>query len=320
MKRVAPGDPENSYLIKKIRGDADIVGLQMPMTGDKLTPDQIATVADWISGLGQVDTARIEATPARQAPPFSGWKMINLPTNRMVPKDNFLFLIGHRFNPKLKDGYDAFFGLDGSSIIFLNLGYAFSDRFMVNLARSNADDDVELYARYQIKDQNDAEGWPIAIGLQTSLNWLSEKQGDLKRLRSERLKFTTQVMLTHALSDQVGIGVVPGILFNPSSLEDDEDALLTLGVGGRWRFSGNFSIVGEWVPIVSGFTRTLTFGNENRFDSWGTALEIAVGGHVFQIMLTNSVGIATDQYLRGGDLDIQEGDVRLGFNIFRILN
>ena len=85
-------------------------------------------------------------------------------------------------------------------------------------------------------------------------------------------------------------------------------------------YGDNFSIVAEWVPIVSGFARTTTFGNANRFDSWGTALEIATAGHVFQVLVTNSVGLATDQYLRGGDLDIQEGEVRLGFNIFRILN
>ena len=72
--------------------------------------------------------------------------------------------------------------------------------------------------------------------------------------------------------------------------------------------------------IPSGFNRSRTFGEENRFDSWGTGLEIAVGGHVFQIVVTNSVGLTTDQYLRGGDLDITDGELRLGFNIFRILN
>ena len=37
----------------------------------------------------------------------------------------------------------------------------------------------------------------------------------------------------------------------------------------------------------------------------------------------NSVGLTTDHYLRGGDLDIAEffnGDFRIGFNIFRVLN
>ena len=321
MKRVDPGNPGNSYLMKKLRGDSDIVGMQMPMIGDKMSPEQLASIEAWISSLGPADLARKAAAPAPPPIPFNGWKMVNLPTNRLVPKGNFLFLIGHRFNPRIKDGYDAFFGLDGSGIIFLNLGYAFSDNFLVNLGRSNADDDVELYARYQIHDQDAAGGgWPLALGVQTSLNWLSEKQAGQDRLRGEVLKFTTQLMITRAFSEDFGVGVVPGVLFNPSPEVDDEDPLLTIGLGGRWRFYRNFSVVAEWVPIVSGFVRTQTFGNQNRFDSWGAALEIATGGHVFQILITNSVGLATDQYLRGGDLDIQEGDTRLGFNIFRILN
>ena len=44
-----PGDPENSYLIHKLRGDADIVGLRMPRNGPPfLTDDQINQVKKWI--------------------------------------------------------------------------------------------------------------------------------------------------------------------------------------------------------------------------------------------------------------------------------
>lgn len=317
--RVDPGNPESSYLMKKLRGEPGIVGLQMPMIGDKLTEEEMDLVASWISGLGAVDEDRKAAAPAPPVTPFNGWKMVNLPTNRMVPEGNVLFLIGHRFNPRIQDGYDALFGLDGSGIILLNLGYAFSDNFLVNLARSNADDDVELNAKYRIGRQA-PDGWPLSVGVQTSLNWFTEKRPGEKRLRSEALKLSGQLILTRALTQDLSIGVVPGVLFNPDILQDGEDPHLTVGLGGRWRFYRNFSLVAEWVPIVSGFSRTTTFGNANRFDSWGTAFEIATGGHVFQILFTNSVGLATDQYLRGGDLDIQEGDIRLGFNIFRILN
>jgi hypothetical protein len=77
------------------------------------------------------------------------------------------------------------------------------------------------------------------------------------------------------------------------------------------------------VPILSGYTETFTVGNFNRFDSWGGGIEIATGGHVFQIVVSNTVGLTSDQYLRGGDLDIADffdGEFRLGFNIFRVLD
>ena len=46
--RVEPGDPENSYLVKKLRGDADITADRMPEGGPFLTDAQIARVISWI--------------------------------------------------------------------------------------------------------------------------------------------------------------------------------------------------------------------------------------------------------------------------------
>lgn len=47
--RVIPGDPDNSYLVQKLRGDAGIVGLRMPRNGPPfLSDDQINLVRQWI--------------------------------------------------------------------------------------------------------------------------------------------------------------------------------------------------------------------------------------------------------------------------------
>lgn len=46
--RVIPGDSENSYLMKKLRGDADIVGDPMPPPSGGLDEELIARVASWI--------------------------------------------------------------------------------------------------------------------------------------------------------------------------------------------------------------------------------------------------------------------------------
>jgi hypothetical protein len=46
---VKPGDPDASYLVKKIRGDSDISGSRMPLDGPPfLTPQQIAGIEGWI--------------------------------------------------------------------------------------------------------------------------------------------------------------------------------------------------------------------------------------------------------------------------------
>lgn len=50
LLRVAPGEPDNSYLLMKVRGDAGITGLQMPRNGPPfLSSIQIETIEQWIS-------------------------------------------------------------------------------------------------------------------------------------------------------------------------------------------------------------------------------------------------------------------------------
>ncbi len=48
LKRIAPGDPDNSYLIRKLVGGPNISQSRMPQGGPFLTPDQIQRIRDWI--------------------------------------------------------------------------------------------------------------------------------------------------------------------------------------------------------------------------------------------------------------------------------
>lgn len=317
--RIKPGEPDSSYLVMKILGSPGIIGSRMPFGKDPLTDEEIATIVRWVSGLKEVDTARLEEIKPDQVLPFKGWKVVNTPTSRMVDKGDWLFLISHRFIPPVDAGYDAFWGLDGSGVIFLNMGYAVTNNLFVNLGRSNSEDNVQFDIKYGLKNQYPGDKLPFAAAVQTSVNWITEKSGDENRFRSEAFKFSVQGILSSYLIEGVGVNLVPAILFNPDGNQDREDPIFTIGLAGKAHVWRSISVIGEWVPIVSGYTLTSTFGEFNRFDSWGGGIELDVGGHVFQIIGTNSAGLTADQYMRGGGLDIGEGDFRLGFNIYRPL-
>lgn len=323
LLRVHPGKPDSSYLVHKIEGRSSIEGVAMPFAGERLSEEQISTIRTWITKLEREDE-RPTASTQNPAYPFSGWRLLNLPTTRALDEGSSLFLISHRFAPPLNRGYDALYGLDGPSVIKLSLGHALTDDLLVTLGRSNESNDVELGTHYQLAQQWGERGWPLGLSLHGTVNWITESPPDGRsRFRGEAFKVAGQASVARAFGDRVGVLLVPGVLFNPAVGPDGEQALLTLGVGGRVNVYRNISVFGEWVPILSGYTRTRTLGNLNRFDSWGTGVQITTSGHVFQIVLTNSAGVATDQYLAGGDLDVRnvlDGDLRLGFNIFRILN
>ncbi|HEX7182214.1 MAG TPA: hypothetical protein VF756_10250 [Thermoanaerobaculia bacterium] len=49
LDRIEPGDPERSYLIKKLRGDPDITGSRMPFDRPgSLPPEQMAGIIGWV--------------------------------------------------------------------------------------------------------------------------------------------------------------------------------------------------------------------------------------------------------------------------------
>ncbi len=48
LRRISPGDPNNSYLIQKIEGHAS-VGAQMPLGGPALSADTIAAIRQWVT-------------------------------------------------------------------------------------------------------------------------------------------------------------------------------------------------------------------------------------------------------------------------------
>jgi hypothetical protein len=66
LHRVAPGEPDNSYLVQKIEGRA-AVGDQMPLGGPSLDAEQINLIRQWIAaGAQPPPAARLTAsTPAR---------------------------------------------------------------------------------------------------------------------------------------------------------------------------------------------------------------------------------------------------------------
>ncbi|MCP5051715.1 MAG: hypothetical protein GY940_31405, partial [bacterium] len=148
----------------------------------------------------------------------------------------------------------------------------------------------------------------------------------LKRSSGERFHWFGQVALSKTISHRISVLLVPGVLLNGNVNSTDEEAIFTIGFAGKFMLIRDFSIFIESVPILSGDSGavpvggTRVTGGKNVFnDAFTVGLERKIGGHVFHVYVTNSLGLATGQYMSGGDLDFTNGDLRLGFNIYRTL-
>ena len=90
IKRVAPGDPDNSYLIQKLEGTAS-VGQRMPLNGSPLPQATIGAIRQWITD-GALDDRAPSAAPIRvtSLSPVPGASLTAAPTEVIAMFDREL--------------------------------------------------------------------------------------------------------------------------------------------------------------------------------------------------------------------------------------
>ncbi|MFC1485472.1 DUF5777 family beta-barrel protein [Candidatus Latescibacterota bacterium] len=290
----------------------------MPLGGNKLPDESIEAIAGWIASMMPATGFHTATSVQRRA--FEGWTVGNVPTDEVLAEGRFLFSVKHRFAPKI--GKEAnFWGIDGPAVIMMEIGYAPGDNLLIMVGRTNANDNVEIGARYRfVKEQ--ADRMPVSLAFQANVNWETMKIPGRKRFGGDVLMYSCQAIVSKTISGRLSGVAVPGILVNPHPGKDGEDMLVTLGIGGRVFLGAGYSLIGDVVPIISGFAGTPStyslYETIKRYDSWTLGVEKVIGYHVFQVFLTNSEGVSQDQYLNGGDLDIRDREARLGFTIYRI--
>jgi hypothetical protein len=316
LKLIDTEDPEKSYLLMKIRGDKAISGKLMPLNSPPLQVEQIEDLESWIRGLKSdspeeiQDTKEISREKKRVKPAFWGMQLVNLPTTQTIDRRKVLFRISHRYFPSVSDGYEDFYGLDGPAVILLSLGYGINDRLSISLARSNRFKEVELSLKWLMLEQGEIETLPISAALNIGGGLITDIAEGEKTFQSENFKLNAQLILSYQFNNALSLLVVPAYSSNTNHWEIQSDSTLSMGFGARYMFPKDFSLIAEWIPVLAGYS--------SESSGWGFGIEKKIGGHIFQVFVTNSIGITSSQFVPGGTLKLQDGDFRIGFNIFRL--
>jgi hypothetical protein len=309
LKIVDPGEPENSYLLMKIRGDRSILGDQMP-PGFPLNNREIQIIRQWIHSLTGPGLTASLPKPKPQKPHFWALKLINLSTTQTLKKKEAMFLVSHRFIQTVDSGFDSFFGLDGGANILLGLGYGFTDKLSIGLARTNYYKEVELSVHWKILDGSNPNKLPLSLALHLGAGLVTQDIAGRELFDSKNLKLNAQLGVSYTLNHRVTFLVVPSISTNTNHWEPDPEETVALGLGFKLNLGSNYGITVEWIPVISGY--------HEPSHGWGIGIEKKIGKHVFQVFVVNSIGLTTGQYITGGDLKLGEGKFRLGFSIFRM--
>ena len=194
-------------------------------------------------------------------------------------------------------GTSDFFGFDSGAQIGLELRYGLWRGAQVGINRTS-DRTIQFFTQYELA----AEGrLPVGISAWGSIDGTDNF--------SDSYSPALGAVISRELGQHGALYAQPMWVNNsnpePGELVDSNDTFF-LGLGTRLRVLPTVYITAEFAPRLGGYSpgdALVSFGVEKR-----------VGGHAFQINVSNSFGTTMAQIARGG---FDDSDWYIGFNISR---
>ena len=244
-----------------------------------------------------------------EMPAFKAMKIGNLQSTKMADQGDFYLIVSHRFGP-LKDGFDTFLGLDEASTK-IQLLYSFWEGVQFSISRESYNRTLAASAKIRLARQS--KDFPVNLVTYATVNrnTLIDETifPDLKS--SDRQSYATQLLVSRRFSDKFSFQLAPTYirenLQNLNVVPEEKFNQFALGFGGRYKLSKRISFNAEYVYNTSR-AKNSPFDN-----SYAFGLDIETGGHVFQLLFTNS-----QSSNEPGFMSSAEGDMVFGFNVVRV--
>jgi hypothetical protein len=240
------------------------------------------------------------AAPGQGAAPEQGSEpsgsadlsLITLSTPAPMPAHAWGFRLTHRFATRLEQGSfrdvaSGLFGLDGGTQIGLELEYGLTANTRLSVYRTS-DRTIAFSARHELLRQRGERPSLALVGSIEGLDNFSQQFSPgfgaaLAATMSKRVTFYAQpTWIGHTNLGFEGPG--------------GDRSTVMLGLGTRLRLAGPSSLVAEWTPRLAGYKGRLD-GSTADHVSFGIATD--VGGHSFQLNVSNHLGTTPAQVARG---------------------
>lgn len=218
------------------------------------------------------------------------------------------FLISHRFG-NINGGSQQFWGLDQSNIR-LALEYGVSRNLNIGLGRSSFDKVIDGFVKYRFLRQSGST--PLTLTGLGSLTRNTDQSLDIKD--SHRYTYTGQLLIARKINSKLSLQMAPTFIQrNLVPTNNDANGLIAIGIGGRQRLTKRLALNFEYFAQLTDF-------NAERANSIAIGVDIQVGGHVFQLHLSNAQQMNEKGFIGETDGDFFGGDIRFGFNISRVFH
>lgn len=229
------------------------------------------------------------------------------------------FMISHRFG-RLNLGWRELFGLDNSTIRF-GFEYGILDDLTIGFGRASFEKVYDGYVKYKfLKQSTGAKKMPLSIAAVAGMSIVSAEWTDPDRPNffTSRLNYNFQLLIARKFNEYFSFQITPTWTHkNLVPTVDDNNDIFSIGFGGRVKVTGSLSINAEYFYTPPGQFVSPVNG-ENITNAFSIGIDLETGGHVFQIHVTNSRGMAEKHFITETTGKWLDGDIHLGFNISRV--
>ena len=245
---------------------------------------------------------------------FKGMQICTMQSTKMAAKGEFYFLISHRFGD-LTNGLDNFFGLDNALTKIGGL-YGVTNGLTLGFSRQTYHKIYELTAKYKFANQ-EVDGFPFTIVGFNTLDINSELKTvlypDLKF--NNRLAFSTQLPISRKFSESFSLQINPIYVHkNLYDIATEKKDQVLLGIGGRYKLTKRLSLNAEYARLLG------KVSDKIYNDPLTVGLDIETGGHVFQLVFSNSQPMNDVSYFTNGTGNWASKGIYFGFNVYRVFN
>ncbi len=248
---------------------------------------------------------------------FKSTRIINGHSIERMKKNQLEFRISHRFGRLNSGGYE-FFGLD-QSVIHFSLEYGLTNWLEFGMGRGSYEKTFDGFAKVSILRQTTGgdKNIPLHLSFLSSVevNGLKWDDPTITHYFSSRLTYVQQLMIARKFGKSFSFQLTPTFIHRNLVAEAIEpNDLYALGAGARYKLSKRLSLNAEYFYVYRGAANQ---GTIRYYNPLAVGVDIETGGHVFQIMLTNSRGMREGGFIGKTNGQWSDGDVHLGFNISR---
>lgn len=245
---------------------------------------------------------------------FKGLQIANMQSTKLTSKGEWYMVVSHRFGD-LTNGFDNFFGLDNAFTKFGGI-YGVTDWLSVGASRHTYDKVYEVTAKYRLANQI-KDGFPVTLVGYNTIDINSKLDAaTFSGLKfTNRLAFSTQFLISRKFSDSFSLELNPIYIHkNLYEYGTEQKNEFFMGTGARYKIAKRMSLNIEYAARISTIE-----GERSPYQNPLTlGLDIETGGHVFQLVLSNSQAMNDVAMYSRPSGNWNGGGIYFGFNMYRV--